>query len=88
MPLRLRLALWYGGLAGLVAVVVSLLAYAVHSRAHYDDVDRRLVVAAEHVAEEYAADSTPQERSALFAAPVEPDVAARVYDAEGQLLAA
>lgn len=88
MPLRLRLALWYGGLAGLVAVVVSLLAYAVHSRAHYDDVDRRLVVAAEHVAEEYAAASTPQERSALFAAPVEPDVAARVYDADGQLLAA
>ena len=87
MPLRLRLALWYGGLAGLVDVLVSLFAYAVHSRAHYDDVDRRLVAAAEHVAEEFAAASTPHERIALFAVPVAPDVAARVYDADGQIVA-
>jgi hypothetical protein len=32
VSLRLRLALWYGGLTGLVVLVVSLLAYAEHTR--------------------------------------------------------
>ncbi|MBI3969516.1 MAG: hypothetical protein HY329_28060 [Chloroflexi bacterium] len=34
MSLRLRLALWYGGLTGVVVVIVSLFAYATHARAH------------------------------------------------------
>ena len=42
MSLRLRLALWYGGLTGLAIVLVSLLAYAIHSRAHYDEIDGKL----------------------------------------------
>ena len=88
MPLRVRLALWYGGLAGLVAVLVSLFAYATHSRAHYDELDGVLVGVGEHTAQEYAAAATPEERAAMFAVPIGPNLAARIYDANGKLLAA
>lgn len=52
MTLRLRLALWYGGLTGAVVLICCMYSYAVHSRAHYDELDRMLSGAAEHVAEE------------------------------------
>jgi signal transduction histidine kinase len=42
MPLRLRLTIWFGVLTGAVAVLVALLTYVGHVRAHYEDVDRRL----------------------------------------------
>ena len=55
MSLRLRLALWYGGLTGVVVVLVCAYSYAVHSRAHYDELDRVLLHSAQHVAEELLA---------------------------------
>jgi two-component system, OmpR family, sensor kinase len=86
MSLRLRLALWYGGLTGLIIVLTSLLGYVTHSRVHYDDFDRILAVAAEHLADEYAT-SPPQNRDAVLAASVAPGLATRVYDARGQVVA-
>ncbi len=52
MTLRLRLACWYGGLTGAVVLLSCVYSYAVHSRAHYDELDRTLASAADHVAAE------------------------------------
>ncbi|MBI3962132.1 MAG: HAMP domain-containing histidine kinase [Deinococcus sp.] len=82
------MALWYGGLTGLVVFLASLLTYAVHSRIHYDPLDQSLVRAVEHVAGEYAADSTPQELTAQLTVLLSPDTTVRLYDATGQVVAA
>ena len=55
MSLRLRLALWYGSLTTLVVACVCAYSYAVHSRTHYDELDRVLHSVAEHVGAELAA---------------------------------
>ena len=52
MSIRLRLALWYGMLFGLVLLVVLLFTYAFHARSHYDDLDQALVTSASHAAAE------------------------------------
>lgn len=83
MPLRLRLALWYGGLAGLIIVLVCTLIYALHSRAHYDEVDRALAAAAEHVAGRYAAGDLAQVGE-MLAVPIAPNAALRVYGPGGE----
>lgn len=89
MPLRLRLALWYGGLTGVVVLLVSLLAYAEHTRANYDDVDRSLVGAAEHVAGREADEAIAHgDLQAALAVPVEASVALRAYNQDGRVLAA
>jgi two-component system, OmpR family, sensor kinase len=88
MSLRLRLALWYGGLAGLVAILVSLVTYALHSRVHYDELDHALAAATEHLAEEYEAARTPEEAAAIVAVPISPGIAVRVYDDGGRVVAA
>jgi signal transduction histidine kinase len=85
VSIRLRLALWYGGLTGLVLVLVSLATYALHTRAHYDDLDRAIVQATEHIAEEYAATSAAQ-HAELLENPTAPDVIVRAYHADGSLL--
>ena len=84
MSLRARLALWYGGLSALTMLLVCALIYVVHSRTHYDDLDRTLVGAAEHVAREYASAGHPE----VLAVPVAPQIVARVYGPGGQVLAA
>jgi two-component system, OmpR family, sensor kinase len=84
MSLRLRLALWCGGLAGITMLLVCSLIYTVHSRTHYDDLDRALLSAAEHVAREYASAEHPE----ILSAPVTPQIVTRVYGAGGQVLAA
>lgn len=43
MPIRLRLALWYGGLSLAVIAVLTVVALAVHVRAQYRGVDELLV---------------------------------------------
>ena len=48
MSLRLRLALWYGALTGLVVLLVCGYSYAVHARAHYDQADTILHGVAQH----------------------------------------
>ena len=60
MSLRLRLALCCAVLCGIVLLVVGTLAYAVHSRGQYDDLDRVLVTSASHaVAEAVVVDDLP-----------------------------
>ena len=55
MSIRLRLALWYGSLFALVLLLVTLLSYAFHVRAHYDDRDRALITSAGHMVVEASA---------------------------------
>ena len=50
MSLRLRLALWWGGLTGMVILVVGLLTYASESLALYNELDRELRSAAQRTA--------------------------------------
>ena len=88
MPLRLRLALWYGGLTGLVVLLVTGLTYALHTRAHYDDLDRLLVAALDHVAAEAQPGATADQLARLLEDPVAPDVVIRVYDADGRIVQA
>ncbi len=88
MSIRLRLALWYGGLTGVMAVLICTVIYAVHSRAHYDDVDLLLVGSAEHVAERAAAAPTGRQLSEMLEVPVSPNVVVRAYGADGQEIAA
>ena len=76
-------------MTGLVVLLVSLLAYAEHTREHYDDVDRSLVGAAEHAAGREADTAIAHgELAAALAVPVEPGIALRAYDQDAQLVAA
>lgn len=52
MSLRLRIGLWYGALTSFVLVLVCTYSYAVHGRTHYDELDRVLHGAADHVVAE------------------------------------
>ena len=88
MPLRLRLALWYGGMTGLVVILVTLLTYALHSRALYDSLDQLLAGAAQHAAEEYVPPPSPGNQPQSLAAPASPDVAVRILNQDGSVLAA
>jgi len=54
VSIRLRLALWYGGLFALVLFLFGLYGYAFHARGYYDDLDRMLVTSAGHAAAEAA----------------------------------
>ena len=81
MSIRLRLALWYGALFGLVLLVVLLLTYALHARGHYDDLDRALVSTAGHigtVASAGAALAVDEASGGL-------EVAIRLYGPDGDL---
>lgn len=86
MSLRLRLALWYGGLTGVVVILVCLYSYAIHSRAHYDELDATLQSVAEHIAGELLAGRTPRDREETLAASTLLGAGARVYGADGALL--
>lgn len=66
ISLRLRLALWYGGLTGAVLVLACLFSYAVHSRTHYEQLDATLRHAAAHVAEEFVAATAPTARDSVL----------------------
>ncbi|GIW07446.1 MAG: two-component sensor histidine kinase [Dehalococcoidia bacterium] len=87
MPIRWRLALYYGGLAFLCCAMVTMAAYAAHTRAHYDDLDRALRSAAEHVVEEYTGAGSSADLAGPLAVPAAPDAALRVYGPGGQVLA-
>jgi hypothetical protein len=82
MTLRLRLALWYGGLTGAVVLICCLYSYAVHSRAHYDELDRMLSSAAEHVAEELKK-AEPGGYMDVIDASQQLRTTIRLFDAEG-----
>lgn len=86
MSLRLRLALWYGGLTGVLVLLVCVYAYAVHSRAQYDQLDATLLNGAEHIALDLAAAQSPGERAETLAASLLLGAGAGVYGADGALL--
>ena len=86
MSIRLRLALWYGGLTGVVVVLTCIIVYTLHTRAHYDDVDRVLIATARHTGEEYTAARTEQERVQSLSAPMSLGQVVQVYDEGGRLL--
>ncbi len=88
MSLRLRLGLWYGGLTGLVVLLVGLFLYAAHTRGHYDDLDYTLQTTAAHMAQEYEATGTTPAPVAGTPAVISQSLAVRVYDAAGQVVAA
>ena len=66
ISLRLRLALWYGGLTGVVVALVCFFSYAVHSRTHYEQLDTTLRHTAAHVAEEFSAAATRAARDSVL----------------------
>lgn len=88
MSLRLRLALWYGALTGLVVLVVSVVTYAAHTRGHYDDADHALHTNTDHIIDEYVAQITDPERAGAVSLPVSDSIPLRIYNAEGRVLIA
>jgi two-component system OmpR family sensor kinase len=87
VSLRLRLALWYGGLTGLVVLLISVFTYAEHTRSHYDDVDQTLVVAAAHFNDDYGRAPNPARLKQLLDTPIAPGVALQLYGPKGEALA-
>ena len=85
MSLRLRLALWYGSLTTLVVAFVCAYSYAIHSRTHYDEVDRVLHAVAAHVGGELVA--APSHRADILEAALLLGAGIRVLDSRGALLA-
>lgn len=61
MSIRLRLAVCYGGLFALVLMMLGLLAYGLHARSLYGDLDRALVTSAGHTAAEAASSQVDPE---------------------------
>ncbi len=87
MSLRLRLALWYGGLTGLIILLVCVLVYSLHTRAHYDDVDYVLQSAGDHILQEYLAGALNQGANRDLSAGVAPGLVIRFYGPAGQVVA-
>lgn len=84
MSLRLRLALWYGGLTGLVVVLVCLYSYAIHSRTHYDELDLTLARSAEHIVEELEG-ASPDHYASVLSTSLVLGTAIRLFDTAGRV---
>jgi signal transduction histidine kinase len=82
VSIRLRLAVWYGALFGLILVIVAVLSYAFHARGHYEDLDRILVTTASHTAAEVESSDLPP---LLTESSGGLGVTLRVYGADGTL---
>lgn len=83
MSLRLRLALWYGSFTTFVIVLVCGYSYAIHSRAHYDQVDHVLHGVAAHVGEELVTD--PLQRDDVLEASLLLGAGIRILDHKGRV---
>ena len=86
VSLRLRLALLYGGLTGVLVSLVCLYCFAIYSRTYYDELDGTIRRSAEHIANELATSRTARTREATLAASLLMGAGARVYRADGALL--
>ncbi len=84
MSLRLRLALWCSALTGAVVVLVCFYSYAVHSRAHYDELDATLWSVTRHVAGELGAAGTDVERARILASARRLGTEVRIYGLDGR----
>jgi len=85
MSIRWRLIIQCGILFSFTLTMALLLSYAFHTRGHYDDLDRILVITTEHTAEE-AASST--QNSPLLTRAGESggiEIALRLYTSDGLL---
>ena len=80
MSIRVRLALWYGGLFAVILLLFGLLTYALHVRGHYEDRDRLLLASASH-----AMTGMPSGGLHLGSGGPSLEVALRLYDAAGRL---
>lgn len=83
VSIRLRLGLYYGLLAGLVVLAAATFMYALHTRAHYDELDLMLQSSVQHVVSEYVA-AEPAQRADIFDATLVPGVSLRIYGQDGQ----
>ncbi len=88
MSLRLRLALWYGGLAGVVILLAGVVVYAFHGRGEYEELDRTLLAAALHVTEVHGDPTTSHELAERLAVPLGPNLVLRVYTRDHGVLEA
>jgi two-component system OmpR family sensor kinase len=82
VSIRLRLALYYGALFAVILLLVMLLAYAIHARGVYDDLDRTLVVSAGHAAAEAATDASSPH---LVQGISDLEITLRLYSSSGAL---
>ena len=86
--LRLRLALWCGGISCGVVILVALYGYAVHSRTHYDELDALLRNVTARAAAELTRSASPGERAHVFAGARGLDVRVALYDSAGRRVSA
>ncbi|WP_027882628.1 sensor histidine kinase [Meiothermus rufus] len=80
MPIRLRLALWYGTLCTVLIGLVSFLGFAAYTRGQYQTLDQVLVLSANHVAAGWREAGTSYVLEADIS---ELQVAFRLYDSYG-----
>ena len=85
MTLRLRLALWYGALAGLLVLLVCAYSYAVHGRAHYDETDALLATSVDHVAHELSRAETREHQIQVLQAASRLNAVIRLHASDGAL---
>lgn len=88
MSLRLRLGVWYGAMTGVAVMLVCAYAYAVHSRAHYDELDLMLRNVADHVGRELDQAGTPAEQREVLSASLLLEAEVRLYNPTGDMVAA
>lgn len=86
--LRLRLALWCGGIICTVVILVALYGYAVHSRTHYDELDGVLRNVTANVANELARGANADDRAHILASARALGVGVALYDSAGRVLSA
>jgi two-component system, OmpR family, sensor kinase len=66
VTLRLRLAIWYGALAGAVVILSCVYGYAVHGRTHYDQLDVTLRQTGAHVRDEFVVATSATARTEVL----------------------
>jgi two-component system, OmpR family, sensor kinase len=86
MSLRLRLALWWGGLTAVVILVIGLFAYAAEVLTLYNDLDEELQQAASNVASHYNQHAPLEDFARILAETQAPGLTLRAYGPTGQSL--
>jgi signal transduction histidine kinase len=74
---------WYSALAGLVFLILGIVSYAFHIRAHYDELDLALASSANHAAGEVV---ITNQNPRLMTSSGALDIALRLYNQDGNLV--